>query len=260
MFWTEDPTTDVVHRPWPLPRKPWIMAQRWTDLLFAHWPVDAETLRSIVPASLPLDTFEGRAWVSIAAFYLSHLRPRWFPALPMLSEFPELNVRTYVTLGNKPGVFFFSLDAGSALAVAAARATYFLPYFRASMNIRAAADGTLQYRSHRTDSRGRPAEMSVRYRPTGPISRAKAGTLDHWLTERYCLYAVDHAARVRRAEIHHHPWPLQPAGAEIETNTMASAAGMSLPATAPRLAFASRLDVVVWAPTRVDDVSPPATR
>ena len=257
MFWTEDPTGEVTHRPWPLPSGPWIMAQRWTDLLFAHWPVDPQALRAIVPASLPLDLFENRAWISIAAFFLSHLRARWLPALPLISEFPELNVRTYVTLGGKPGVYFFSLDAGSALAVAAARTTYFLPYFRASMNIRAAADGTLQYNSRRTDSRGRPAELIARYRPTGPISRAKPGSLDHWLTERYCLYAIDHAARVRRADIHHHQWPLQPADAEISLNTMASAAGIELPNVAPRLSFSSRLDVVVWAPVRVDDINPP---
>jgi len=236
------------------------MAQRWTDLLFAHWPVDAAALREIVPASLPIDTFENRAWISIAAFYLSHLRARWLPALPLVSEFPEVNVRTYVTLGDKPGVYFFSLDAGSALAVTAARATYFLPYFRANMSIRAAADGTLQYRSRRTDPRGEPAELGVHYRPTGPINRAKPGSVDHFLTERYCLYAVDHALRVRRAEIHHRPWPLQPADAELEVNTMASAAGISLPTTAPRLSFASRLDVVVWAPVRLDEISPQATR
>src|SRR6478672_9320048 len=164
MFWTEDPTTDVVHRPWPLPQKPWIMAQRWTDLLFAHWPVDAATLRGVVPASLPLDSFQGRTWISIAAFYLSHLRPRWLPALPMLSEFPELNVRTYVTLGDKPGVFFFSLDAGSALAVAGARTTYHLPYFTARMSIATDGDGAIDYRSQRTDRRGAPAGFAARYR------------------------------------------------------------------------------------------------
>jgi hypothetical protein len=236
------------------------MAQRWTDLLFAHWPMDPAALRRVVPPSLPLDLFDDKAWISIAAFFLSHLRARWLPALPFVSEFPELNVRTYVTLGGKPGVYFFSLDAGSALAVAAARATYFLPYFRANMNIRAAADGTLQYDSRRTDTRGEAAALSARYRPTGPISRAKPGSLDHWLTERYCLYSIDHAARVRRAEIHHHPWPLQPAAAQIGANTMASAAGIELPAAAPRLSFSSRLDVVVWAPVRVDDLTPPEAR
>jgi uncharacterized protein YqjF (DUF2071 family) len=247
----EGPTGDTAHRPWPLPAGRWIMAQRWTNLLFAHWPVVATTLRSLVPSSLPLDTFDNTAWISIASFYLSHLRPRWLPALPMLSEFPELNVRTYVTLGGKPGVYFFSLDAGSALAVAAARATYHLPYFRARMTTWVGADGSVYYRSHRTDPRGRPADFIARYRAKGPVTHSASGTLDHWLTERYCLYAVDHAEHVYRADIHHHQWPLQPAEAEIDVNTVATASAIQLPTSAPRLSFSSRLDVVVWRPVRV---------
>src|SRR5919204_5477516 len=133
--WTRDPTSDTSHRPYPMPAGSWIMAQRWSHLLFAHWPVDIDALRAIVPPSLPLDTFDGAAWLSIVPFYLSHLRPRWLPALPWVSAFPELNVRTYVTLGGKPGIYFFSLDAGSPLAVAGARAIYRLPYFRASMTV-----------------------------------------------------------------------------------------------------------------------------
>jgi uncharacterized protein YqjF (DUF2071 family) len=249
--WTEDPTGDRAHRPWPLPRGPWLTAQRWTNLLFAHWPVDASTLRALVPSSLPLDTFDGTGWLSIASFYLSHLRPRWLPALPWLSEFPELNVRTYVSLGGKPGVYFFSLDAGSALAVAGARATYHLPYFTARMSTSREHTGAVAYRSHRTDHRGKPADFAARYRPVGPVVESAPGTLDHWLTERYCLYATDAARRIYRTEIHHHPWPLQAVEAEIEMNTMAAAAGIELPSAAPRLAFSSLLDVVVWAPNRL---------
>jgi len=251
--WTEDPTAITAHRPWPLPNGPWIMAQRWSNLLFAHWPVDVGALRDIVPSSLPLETFDGTAWLSIVPFYLSHLRPRWLPALPWVSEFPELNVRTYVTLGGKPGVFFFSLDAGSALAVAGARATYHLPYFNARMSTNVGANGAVHYRSQRTDRRGRPAELAARYRPTGSVSLSMPGTLDHWLTERYCLYAVDRASRIYRAEIHHRPWPLQPAEAGIDVNTMAAASDIRLPAVAPRLSFAERLDVVVWLPERARD-------
>lgn len=249
--YTEDPTGDRAHRPWPLPRGPWLMAQRWTDLLFAHWPIDASLLRALVPSPLPLDTFDGTGWLSIASFYLSHLRPRYLPALPWLSEFPELNVRTYVSLGGKPGVYFFSLDAGSAIAVAGARAAYHLPYFTARMSTSRGESGTVTYLSHRTDRRGKPADFAARYRPIGPVEPSATGTLDHWLTERYCLYATDAARHVYRAEIHHHPWPLQAVEAEIETNTMAAAAGIKLPSVAPRLAFASLLDVVVWAPSRV---------
>lgn len=249
--WTEDPTGDIAHRPWPLPRDPWLTAQRWTDLLFAHWPIDASILHALVPGSLPLDTFDGVGWLSIASFYLSHLRPRWLPALPWLSEFPELNVRTYVSLGGKPGVYFFSLDAGSALAVAGARAAYHLPYFNARMTTSRDSNGNVAYTSRRTDQRGKPAEFAAHYRPTRPVVKSTPGTLDHWLTERYCLYATDAARRVYRAEIHHHPWPLQAVEAEIETNTMAAAAGIELPVVAPRLAFASLLDVVVWPPSRI---------
>ena len=228
------------------------MAQRWTDLLFAHWPIEPGALRRLVPASLPLDSFDGTGWVSIASFHLSYLRPHWLPPVPVISAFPELNVRTYVTLRGKPGVYFFSLDAGSALAVAGARATYHLPYFNARAQIRTDADGLVAYESHRIDPRGKSADFRARYRATGPVAFAIPGALDHWLTERYCLYATDHAERVYRAEIHHHRWPLQPAEAILDENTMALAAGLTLPAIAPRLAFSSLLDVVVWAPTRID--------
>lgn len=248
---TENPTDETTHRPWPLPAEPWIMAQRWSDLLFAHWPLPIERVRPFVPASLPLDTYDGRTWISIASFYLSHLRPRWLPALPAISEFPELNVRTYVTLGGKPGVYFFSLDAGSSMAVAAARALYHLPYLRAEMSTRRSAAGLVSYFSRRTDPRGRPAEFRARYNPTGPVQLSTPGTLDHWLTERYCLYAVHGGDRVYRAEIHHRQWPLQTAEAEIETNTMAAASGLSIPDVPALVSFAATLDVVVWWPRRV---------
>lgn len=247
----DDPTRHVAHRPWPLPDAPWIMAQRWNTLLFAHWPVRTELIRALVPPSLTLDVYEGTAWVSITPFYLSDLHARGLPAMPWGSEFPELNVRTYVTVGGKPGVYFFSLDAGSALAVAGARTLYHLPYFDAAMHVREESDGTIVYDSQRTDGRAPAARFRARYRPAGAGSPAEPGTLDHWLAERYCLYAVDTAEHVWRAEIHHRPWPLQPAAAEIEDNTMAAAAGVALPAIAPRLAFARRLDVVIWAPERV---------
>jgi uncharacterized protein YqjF (DUF2071 family) len=226
------------------------MAQRWNTLLFAHWRLPPESLRPLVPASLPLDLFDGSAWVSVTPFWLSRLRARGLPAVPWMSQFPELNVRTYVTLGGKAGVFFFSLDAGSALAVAGARLMYHLPYYRASMNVREGSDGAIFYHSSRTHRGARPADFDAHYRPTGAVFTAAAGTLDHWLTERYCLYAVDQRSDVYRAEIHHRPWPLQRAHAEIGLNTMAKAAGITLPADPPVLAFARRLDVVVWPPQR----------
>jgi uncharacterized protein YqjF (DUF2071 family) len=248
----EDPLAEVAHRPWPLPRKPWVMAQRWSNLLFIHRRAKVEELRALVPPALALDLHEGSAWVSVTPFYLSHLHLHGVPPLPVVSEFPELNVRTYVTYDGKPGVYFFSLDAGSTLAVYGARALYHLPYFRASMSVRETRDGTIHYQSRRTQRAAPVAEFNARYRPTGAVTHSKPGTLDHWLTERYCLYSLDAARRVYRAEIHHHPWPLQPAEVEIARDTMAAAAGLALPSEPSRLSFSRRLDVVAWAPERVD--------
>ncbi len=225
------------------------MAQRWSDLLFIHRQVDVDLLRALVPPALTLHLFEGSAWVSVTPFYLSHLRPRGVPALPWISEFPELNVRTYVTVGGKPGVYFFSLDAANPVAVAAARQFFSLPYYTAGMS--AGDDGTtIHYRSRRTHPGAPSAELTGRYRPTGPVFHSTPGSLEYWLTERYCLYTVNSRRQPMRAEIHHAQWPLQPAEAEFEVNTMAAPLGLTLPPAASLLHFARRLDVVVWLPER----------
>src|SRR6267154_1075488 len=163
------------HRPWPLPSAPWIMAQSWHDLLFAHWPVDAAMLRSHIPADLAIDTFDGQAWLGIIPFSMTGVRLRWTPPVPGLSAFPELNVRTYVTGQGKPGVWFFSLDAASALAVAAARLSFHLPYFRARMQC-TQADGWIKYESHRTHRGAPSAILEGKYRPTGEPIEAKSIT------------------------------------------------------------------------------------
>jgi hypothetical protein len=160
--------------------------------------------------------------------------------LPGLSSFAELNVRTYVAFGGKPGVFFFSLDASSHAAVWAARATYHLPYFFAQMQV-TEQDGWIGYRSARNPD----ARLQARYRPVCPVQLRKRGTLEHWLTERYCLYTVVRNS-VFRAEIHHEPWPLQDAEAETSENTMARAAGIQLTEIPPLLHFSGKLDVLIW--------------
>jgi uncharacterized protein YqjF (DUF2071 family) len=248
----EDPLTDTSHRPWPLPRGPWVMRQRWSNLVFIHRPSKLDAVRALVPPALTLDLHDGTAWVSVTPFYLSHLRARGIPRLPFVSAFPELNVRTYVTYGGKPGVYFFSLDAGNALAVFGARTLYHLPYFRAAMSVYESRDATIHYWSHRTHRGAPPAEFSAQYRPAGAVTHSKPGSIDHWLTERYCLYALDTARRVYRADIHHHPWPLQAAEVDVERDTMAAAAGLTLSPEPTRLSFSRRIDVFVWAPERVD--------
>jgi uncharacterized protein YqjF (DUF2071 family) len=234
----------VAHRPWPLPDRPWMMGQSWVDLLFCHWRVDRAQLEPHVPASLPLDTFDGDAWLSITPFEVQGTRARGTLPPPGLSRFPELNVRTYVTLGGQPGIWFFSLDADSMLAVAAARGLYRLPYLRARMAI--ARDGAwLDYRSDRSDPRGAPARFAARYRATGGARHPAAGSLEAWLIERYRLYTVDDHGRVFAGDIHHRPWTIEDAEAEIGANTMTAPHGIDLDG-APLVQFARRQDVVFW--------------
>ena len=223
------------------------MRQVWHDLLFAHWQVNPDNLRPLVPAPLELDIYDGRAWVAVTPFHMSNVRMRALPPIPGMSAFPELNVRTYVKFGCVPGVFFFSLDAASRLAVIGARATYFLPYFHAEMRLEVEGE-SIRYRSRRRNS---PAEFRGSYRPVARPRQREKGSLEHFLTERYCLYAVTPRGKLLRADIHHLPWPLQDAEAEIEANTMADAAGIGLPKQPPLLHFAKRLEVLVWWPRRV---------
>jgi uncharacterized protein YqjF (DUF2071 family) len=236
---------ETAHRPWPLPSDPWLMAQTWENLLFAHWQVPPEELRALLPEAIPLDLWEGSAYVGVTPFRVGALRLRGTPHLGGLTAFPELNVRTYTMLDGKPGVWFMSLDAANAVAVAAARRAYRLPYFRADMKIRARR-GSIDYRSRRVSSDGQPAELTGHYRPVGPQFTAAPGSLEHWLTERYCLYTLDDQGGVLRADIHHPPWPLMLAEADLELNTMAEPYGLKLDSSPPLLHFASRQDVLIW--------------
>jgi uncharacterized protein YqjF (DUF2071 family) len=227
-----------------------MMAQTWHNLLFAHWSLPPGALRLLIPKALELDTFDGKAWLGVVPFRMSGVRLRGTPSLPWISAFPELNVRTYVSLDGKPGVYFFSLDAGNSLAVAAARVWFHLPYFNANMNLSSRGD-EVHYFSQRTHRRVPAAEFAGSYRPVSDVFAAEQGTLEHWLTERYCLYAVASRQRIYRGEIHHAPWPLQRAEADIQENTMALAHDIALPATGAVLHYAHKLEVVVWPLQRI---------
>jgi uncharacterized protein YqjF (DUF2071 family) len=227
---------DVGHRPWPVPDDPWVQAQTWEDLLFAHWRVDAAELARLLPPEVPPDTHDGTGWLGITPFRLTNLRLRGIPPLPRLSSFPELNVRTYATVDGKPGIWFFTLDAASQLAVEAAKRTYKLPYHRSRMS--AERHGSfVHYESSRAN-----AAFSARYRGEGDLFTAEEETLEYFLTERYCLYTAD-GGRLYRAEIHHPPWRLQRGEAHIDLNTMSP---LPLPDEEPHLLFSPRQDVVVW--------------
>ena len=216
----------------------------WRDLLFAHWPVDPDALRPSVPEALELDTHGGAAWLGVVPFRMEGVRHRLAPPIPGLSAFPELNLRTYVSVGGKPGVYFYSLDATNRLAIETARAVFGLNYLKARISCRRAGDGIV-YESERTDRRGPPATLRCRYRAEGEPFRAEPGSLEAFLTERYCLYAV-RRGRVLRGEIQHAPWPLRRASWEAEVCDMFHLAGVGLEGPPASLLMADRLDVVAW--------------
>jgi uncharacterized protein YqjF (DUF2071 family) len=239
---------ETAHRPWPIADRPWSVAMCWHDLLFAHWPVAPQALRPLIPSALEIDTFDGTAWIGIVPFRMTCVRLRRAPSLCSLA-FPELNVRTYVRAANKPGVWFLSLDAAHRLAVRIARAWYGLPYLDANIQVR--HDGTaIDYESRRRGTKQGAARLRVRYQPSGDIFHAQPGTLEHWLIERYCLYAARTNLQVGYGDVHHCRWPLQQAEAEFETNTMFEPLGLARPDRPPILHFARRLDVVAWSVTQ----------
>jgi uncharacterized protein YqjF (DUF2071 family) len=253
----------TAHRPFPLPRGPWLINMTWRDLLFAHWPMPAAVVRAVLPAPLELETCDGSAWVGVIPFVMDlSLR-----GVPVLVRTPELNVRTYVSYRGIPGVYFFSLDLASTIGVLGARIGVGLPYWLAEMWARRVPlpDGDhglphagpvtagesreqyeVRYGSARVAAR---ADFWGCYRPAGAVLSPQPGTIEHFVAERYCLYNVERG-KVYRVTIHHVPWPLQPAEAEIARNTMAAANGISLPPGEPLLHFARELEVLCWAPER----------
>ena len=213
----------------------------WWDLAFLHWPVAPDVLRARIPPGLELDTFEGEAFLGVVPFHMTGVRPRFAPPLPGVSSFVELNVRTYVVAGGKPGVWFFSLDATSRLAVRGARWSFHLPYFDARMSS-TREEGFVRYRSERVHRGAPEARFAARYRGVGS---ARGTDLERWLTERYCLYSSQEG-RLFRGDIHHRPWPLESAEVEMEILDMTRLLGIELPPAPPLVHFAERLDVVGW--------------
>ncbi len=246
----------TAHRPWPLPSGQWLMTQTWNDLLFAHYAVDPAAVRKLVPDVLTLHLYNGAAWISVTPFWIGNMRPPGIPSVPGISQFPELNVRTYVTYRDrngqeKPGVYFFSLDAGNLSAVWGARVFFRLPYWHASMKVEGKDE--ILYRSkriHGPKADGGMPEFRGRYWAVGPARRAKPGSLPEFLAERYCLYAWNRK-KLYRAEIHHLPWPLQMAECEIEVNTMCEPLGLQLHSRPDLTQVCRRLKVLVWPPERL---------
>ena len=212
----------VDHRPWPLPGQPWKWRQSWLDLAFLHYRVDSEKIRALLPPGVQLQEYDGTAWVGLVPFRMAGVMCRGLPDVPKFSAFPELNLRTYVEVGGKPGVWFFSLDADSWAIVFGGRRFYDLPYFSARME-HAFSDGWHSISSVR---RVGEARFSARYRPVSEVFYAEQGTFEHWASERYCLYSYSARNGIARVEVHHVPWPLQRAEVMMDESNMLSAAGI----------------------------------
>lgn len=227
------------------------MTMRWHHLLFAHWPIEPQILGRHIPKPLVLDTFDGQAWLAVVPFVMSDVRLRWLPPMPGTRSFPELNLRTYTRCGGRSGVYFFSLDAQSRLAVRAARTAFHLPYFDAEMNVDVDEGGAVSFTSERVHPGAPAARLHARYRPTGPATPSTPGSLEHFLTERYCLFTADRKGRARRADIEHRPWPLQPAECSFDLCEMTEILNLPMPSGEPLLHYAEDLEVHAWRSRRV---------
>ncbi len=236
---------DIIHRSWPLPSKKWIMRQTWSNLLFAHWPLPPETLRPHIPPPLQIDTFDRYAWLGVVLFVMDGIYPRGLPSVSIFPKFPEINVRTYVQCNGKPGVYFMSLDAEHWVTYTIAKRWFRLPYYSAQISFQKEGQ-TFQYQSIRKGKTNTPIIFNGKYVPLSEVYFAKKGTLDHWLTERYCLYSTDNGVNIYCGEIHHRPWPLQKAEAEICTNTLFSPFNFDLTEVKPIFHFSKGVDTLIW--------------
>jgi uncharacterized protein len=228
------------------------MRQSWDNLLFAHWTVPFNKLRALVPAELDLDTYEGNCYVGLVPFAMRNVRPRYFPSVPFLSNFLELNLRTNVKIPRTAesdssaggGVYFFSLDCNKAVAVELGCKVYQLPYYNSLMKL--AVDGEWNhYQSVRLHAGEEQLGFKGSYRPIGPVSYSQPGSLEAFLTERYCLL-LTHRGTIRRGDVHHTPWPLQPAEAKIDINMMAKKFDFDLTSEAPIIHYSKHLDTIEW--------------
>ena len=252
------------HRPWPIPTSHWRLAQNWLDLLFAHYPVPPEVLRPLVPQPLEIDAYEGQSWVGVVPFRMTGIRVWPFPSVPGTSAFLELNLRLYVRYQDRPGVWFVSLDASNTLAVHTARRLFDLPYHRASMRMETRSDA-ICFWSDRPARSLRPrlaadpkepmrVEFAADYTPEGPEFLAKPGSLEHFLTERYCLYSLSPRGRLCRSEVHHAPWPLQLARGQVDAAGLLAATDLKPYADqSPLLHFSRGVSTIIWMPTPLGD-------
>lgn len=218
------------------------MHQSWGKLLFMHWRIEVERLRPLLPEKLEVDTFDGSAWIAVVPFTMWNTRALFLPPVPGFSAMHELNVRTYVHVDGVPGVWFFSLDCTSAAAVLGARKFYFLPYYNAEIELRQESE-TIEYSLSRTEDSRAAFRAIWRIGESLPVSQP--GSLEFFLTERYCLYS-ERRGKIYRARIHHQPWPLRKAKISSLSSTMIEALGLETPQDEPLIHYAEEIKVDIW--------------
>ncbi len=226
--------SQTAHRPFALPAGRWCYYQEWNRALFLHWRVPSEVLRPLVPPGLHIDTIEGHAYVSLVAFTMEGIRPRGLPGAGFVSDFDEINVRTYVAHGGRHGVYFLSIEAGKLLSTWLARVLSGLPYQK--------ADICRTDNSYRSVQYGKGFHFNVTFETGKPI-RFKTG-LDLWLTERYCLY-LDRRKNLFRYDIHHQEWPIQ----SVDLSMLAidyRISGVQLYGAPDALHYAEGVQVLAW--------------
>lgn len=229
----------------PTPTGKWIMGQRWEDLLFMSWPIDARELEPYVSPKVQIDEADGRAWISVVPFWMQDAHFRGLPPIPFLSSFPEVNVRTYVSSGGHKAVWFLSLDTESHINVFLARHAFHLPYVYAKVEMDRGAE--IAFRSERP--RG-GARFEATYRPDGPEAVPVEGTLEHFLTERYSMIGVDHEGELFRGDIQHAPWRLRNAIWKADRMELLAPLGIEVTGD-PVVFYAAFTEVVLWPPVRI---------
>ncbi|TGL66793.1 YqjF family protein [Leptospira kmetyi] len=240
--------SQTAHRPWPLPTTKPFMIQYWEELAFLHWEIPQKFLEEILPKGLEADTYQGKAYIGLVPFRMKGVRPMYLPPLPWISTFPELNVRTYVKSrgkDSKPGVYFFSLDADNRLVVEIARNFFHLPYLNADIKLKTNKTRK-EFLCLRKDRRANPGEFNATYEPASEVYHSSPGTLEHWLTERYCLYSNDSQGRIYRGEVHHLPWPLQKAECAVRQNTILESHKIPLLSSAPLVHYSDSIKVALF--------------
>ena len=217
--------------------------QRWRELLFVHWAVPLEAVRPLVPAELELDAWDGRAWIGVVPFRMEAIRTAWMPR-PTAMDFLELNVRTYVHHRGKPGVWFFSLEASSWLAVKTARTVWSLPYHHARMSVQTEGARVRYATARQADG----ARFEVDYEVGEELGPSAPGTLEHFLLERYLLFST-RRGRILEGQVNHPPYVAHRARVDRVHDDLMAAAGLPAADRMPdTVHFSPGVEVEVFGP------------